>query len=154
MSSTSKARATLACAAAALTGCYAFHGSDGGGMAAFEPPRRIDPKSISLPDGYEIEVVAHGLTFPCGIAFDESNRPYVVESGYCYGEVFTKPRVLRIEQDRLDVVAEGADDGPWTGIVHDGDSIFVAAGGVLRGGRILRISERGEISELIGGLPS
>lgn len=144
----------VACAAAALAGCYAFRAPNGGGMASFDPPRRIDPGSISLPDGYRIEVVARELTFPTGVAFDLDNRPYVVEAGYCYGEVFTKPRVLRVDAGRLEVVAEGADDGPWTGIVHDGDALYVAAGGVLHGGRLLRISEAGEIAELIGGLPS
>lgn len=141
-------------AALPLAGCYAFRAPNGGGLTSFEAPRRVDPESVAVPEGYRIEVVAVGFTFPTGVAFDASGRPLVVEAGYSYGELFATPRVLRVGDGRVEVVATGHDNGPWTGIAHDGTSIYVAEGGVLHGGRILRIAEDGEISVLLRDLPS
>jgi glucose/arabinose dehydrogenase len=135
--------------------CYWMRGSKGGGMTEFEGPRRIRAEDIALPDGYAIEAVATGLTFPTGVAFDEAGGIHVVESGYSYGEVFETPRLLRIEPDgRTRVLATGGNNGPWNGVAfHDGD-FFVAEGGVMEGGRILRITPDGQITAIAEGLPS
>lgn len=53
-----------------LAGCFPILPTDGGGMTDFDPPRNIDPSDIALPDGYTIEPVARGLTFPSAITFE------------------------------------------------------------------------------------
>jgi glucose/arabinose dehydrogenase len=138
-----------------LAGCYMVRPSSGGGQVSPPAVRVVQPADVALPAGYRIEAVATGLTFPTGVAFDASGRPYVVESGYSYGEVFTTPRLLRVEADgRTSVVATGARNGPWTGVVfHDGN-FYVAEGGETEGGRILRIAPEGHITSLVSGLPS
>ncbi len=139
----------------ALTGCYGMRGSSGGGVARFEPPRPLQPGDVAVPGGYQIEVVASGLTFPTGIAFDADGRPYVVESGYSYGEVVLTPRLLRLDASGPVVVAEGEGGGPWNGIDYLDGGFFVADGDHLDGGSILRIDPgSGSISVLIDGLPS
>lgn len=138
-----------------ISGCFAMRRSDGGGQTSFNPPRQINPADIVLPDGYRIEAVTSGLTFPTGVAFDESGGVYVIEAGYSYGEVFTTPRLLRITADgQQQVIATGGNNGPWTGVTYHGGSFFVAQGSQLEGGSILRISRAGQISQLISGLPS
>jgi glucose/arabinose dehydrogenase len=139
-----------------LSACYNMRSSSGGGQTSFDPPRRINAADVAVPQGYRIEPVATGLTFPTGVAFDEEGGVYVTESGYSYGEVWTAPRLLKVEpgSNRLYVIAEGGKNGPWTGVVFQNGSFYVAEGGVLEGGRILRISNRGEITPLIEGLPS
>jgi hypothetical protein len=142
-------------AAFLLSGCYAARSSGGGAQTDFHPPRLTNPADIALPPGYGIEVVAQGLTFPTGIAFDEEGTPYVVESGYAYGEVFTTPRLLRIERDgSAQVIAIGRNNGPWNGLCYFEGAFFVAEGGVLEGGRMLRIDFDGSITVLVDGLPS
>lgn len=138
-----------------LAGCFALRGSSGGGETTFEPPRRIDAADIVLPEGYRIEAVTSGLTFPTGVAFDDDGGVYVVEAGYSYGEDFTTARLLRIVPDgRQEEVASGGDNGPWTGVTfHDG-GFFVAQGSQLEGGSVLRIERDGEIRQLVSGLPS
>jgi hypothetical protein len=75
------------CVAVALFGVVIFlasfsmRPSDGGGRAEFTPPRHVNADDIALPDGYRIEAVAEGLTFPSGVAFDDQGRVYVVEAG-------------------------------------------------------------------------
>lgn len=152
-----RVRAILAASLSAtlLAGCYVMRPSHGGGQTSFDAPRELRPSDIALPAGYRIEVAASGLTFPTGVAVDADGVPHVVESGYSYGEVFTVPRLLRIERDgRAREIARGVNNGPWNGVVHAGGAFFVAEGGELEGGRILRIERDGRIAVLVSGLPS
>jgi glucose/arabinose dehydrogenase len=155
MSRPSRAMLLMAMLLATAAGCYAMRGSSGGGQVRFTPPRQIDPADIALPPGYRIEAVAHGLTFPSGVAFDDQHRAHVVEAGYAYGEVWATPRLVRVEPDGLlSTVATGGRNGPWNGVTfHDG-AFYVAEGGVLEGGRILRITPEGNTSVLADQLPS
>ena len=146
--------ALAACVIAALTGCFAMLPSKGGGQTEFEPPRRLDPRDVAVPAGYRIEVVATGLNLPTGVAFDDQGRPYVVEAGYSYGDVWTTPRLVRVEPDgRLTQVAAG-DDPPWNGVSsHDG-AFYIAAAGHRDGGRIVRVGTDGAMTTLVDSLPS
>jgi glucose/arabinose dehydrogenase len=136
------------------SGCYSLRPSSGGGQTTFSS-RNINPADIALPPGYQIEAVARDLTFPTGAAFADQGNLFVIESGYCYGEVFTTPRLLRIGPNgSVQVLASGTQNGPWTGVIfHDGN-FFVAEGGVMEGGRILRIGKDGKINVVVDGLPS
>ncbi len=117
--------------------------------------RPVDPTAIALPAGYKAEVVATGLTFPTAVAFDAQGRLYFTESGYSYGEIFNEPRLVRVESDgSLTPVAVGAKNGPWTGVTfHDGN-FYIAEGGELLGGKILRVSQEGNITSLVENLPT
>ena len=148
-------RLVLAVLAGSLAGCYALRPSSGGGQTDFSPPRKVEAKDIALPAGYRIEAVATGLTFPTGVAFDASGTPHVVEAGYSYGEVFTTPRLMRLERGGvLTEVARGEKNGPWTGAVYADGAFIVAEGGQLKGGRILRITPDGRTTALVENLPS
>src|ERR1043165_813963 len=87
------------------SGCYVLRPSSGGAQATAASERKIDSADIALPAGYRIEAVARGLAFPTGAAFDEQGRLFVTESGYSYGEVWTTPRLVRIENGQTTVVA-------------------------------------------------
>src|SRR3954468_20634809 len=138
-----------------LAGCYAMRPSEGGGQTQFVPPRKVAANDIAVPPDYTVEVVATGLTFPTGVAFDDEQRPYVVEAGYSYGETWTTPRLVRVEAGgSLTPIASGNKNGPWTGVAYAGGSFYVAEGGELEGGRILKITSDGRIEPLIQGLPS
>ena len=138
-----------------LAGCYNLRPSSGGGQTEFSAPRKVNPADVALPAGYRIEAVATGLTFPTGVAFDAQGVAHIVEAGYSYGEVFTTPRLLRVERDgKLTEVARGEKNGPWNGVAFANGAFFVAEGGQLQGGRILRISPTGAISSLVEKLPS
>jgi sugar lactone lactonase YvrE len=138
-----------------LTGCYSMRRSHGGGRTSFDGVREISTAAIALPAGYGIEAVARNLTFPTGVTFDQSGTPYVVEAGYSYGEVWTTPRLLRINPDgTTSVVASGGNNGPWNGVTFADGAFFIAEGGEREGGRILRITPDGRSTALIEKLPS
>jgi glucose/arabinose dehydrogenase len=144
---------TLACLG--LSGCYNLRPSNGGGEATFAPPRRLNPADVAVPAGYKIELVASGFTFPTGVAFDEAGNPYVVESGYSYGEVWAAPRLLRVNPDgSKSELVRGGRNGPWTGVAYQDGNFYIAEGGELEGGRILRVTGDGNIVTLVQGLPS
>ncbi|HYE78469.1 MAG TPA: PQQ-dependent sugar dehydrogenase, partial [bacterium] len=138
-----------------LAGCWKLRGHYGG-PKSFDPVARpVNPADVALPAGYRIEAVAQGLTFPSGITFDEKGTPYVVETGYSYGEIWTAPRLLRLEPDgKTTVIATGGKNGPWDGVTYANGAFYVAEGGTMEGGRILRITPEGKITPLIENLPS
>jgi glucose/arabinose dehydrogenase len=149
----------LAVAIAALLmvgGCYDMRASDGAGLGSFEGPRPIEPADIALPAGYHIEAVASDLSFPTGVAFDDGGAIYVTEAGYSYGEAWATPRLLRVDPDgSTTTIARGRERaGPWNGVAwHRGD-FYIAEGGVLEGGAILRVAPDGDVTRLIETLPS
>lgn len=79
--------------------CYGVLRSSGGGQRVTSERRFLNTSDITLPAGYDIEIAAKNLTFPTGITFDNDGVPYVTESGYSYGEVFTEPRLVKRNND-------------------------------------------------------
>lgn len=108
--------------AVVLSGCYRMRASKGGGQTKSISEKRIDPTDIALPKGYKIELIASGLNYPTGIDFDETGIPYIIESGYAYGEEWATPMLKRIEEGgSTTVIAKGEKNGPWNGVsYHDG----------------------------------
>jgi glucose/arabinose dehydrogenase len=147
------AAATLVCTLG-LAACFPFQQSQGGGQTDFDPPRRVDPGDVAVIDGFTVEVVAEGLTFPTGIAIADDGTLYVTEAGYAYGEVFTTPRLLRLVPDGAPAVVATGANPPWNGVAWSDGSLYVAEGGVVEGGRVLRIDEDGRVRVLAEGLPS
>src|SRR5688572_24258574 len=140
-----------ACGAVALTGCFRLQSPKDGGEAT--KPRKFDARDVLLPEHYRVELVASGFTLPTAVTFDERGRTYVLEAGYANGEAFDWPRLLELgPAGRRTVVAAGH-NGPWTGIVYHQGAFYVAEGGELEGGRILRI-EGGRTTPIVEGLPS
>ena len=137
------------------TGCYHLKSSSGGGEGvSFSGSRTLNSRDIALPAGYIIEVVAENLTFPTGITFDDSGVLYITESGYSYGEVFKEPRLLRINNGgTIETIATGNNNGPWNGVWFHHGNFYVAEGGQMEGGKILRIGRNGTITALVENLP-
>lgn len=128
--------------------------SDGGGETVQIAGQDVNPADVKVPEGYRIEAVARGFTFPTSVLTDDQNRLYVVEAGYSYGERYDTPRLVRVEPDgKHTVIAEGdRDSAPWTGAAFHQGAFIVSAGG--NPGRILRVTMDGKISQLLGGIPS
>ena len=114
-----------------LQSCFQLRRSHGGGQLSYKPEHRpVNPADVLLPEGYSIEVIAEGLTFPTAVVEDDEEQLYVIEAGYAYGEVFLPPKLLRVEIDgSTSVVAEGSKNGPWTGITYHEGNFYVAEGG-------------------------
>ena len=154
----------------AIVACYTVRPGQGGGnlsdrgKAPLDGTRKINPADIALPKGYRIEAVAYGLTFPTGVAFDDKGQVFVLEGGYAYGERWDTARILQVLPNNLFVpVAVGDSNGPWTGMTYGPDpdhpggkrgAFYVAEGGQLHGGRILKVTPAGKKTALAEGMPS
>ncbi len=137
-----------------FTNVYRFRSNQGAGSGSVEIPREFSVDDVSLPSGYEIEAVATGLTFPTGVAFDDSARLHVIEAGYAYGEKWTTPRLLRVEADgKLVEVARGTMP-PWTGVSFSNGAFVISEGGARDGGQIIRVTPQGSVTVLVDSLPS
>jgi glucose/arabinose dehydrogenase len=114
-----------------------------------------------LWDGYRLERVLGGLTFPTSVTCDDQGRVYVVDGGFAYGPTYTPARVLRLpaewQRDRgtpdagevAEVICEHGLVGPVTGVLwHDG-RLFVA-----HRGRISVVTADGTLRDILAGLPS
>jgi glucose/arabinose dehydrogenase len=146
---------TLVATLSSMSGCYRMRPSQGGGQTAVPPTRSIRSADVALPSEYRIDAVATGLTFPTSVILDDRGIPYVVEAGYSYGEAWTTPKLLRVEPDgRTTVIASGGRNGPWSGGSFANGTFFVAEGGELEGGRILRITPDGGVRPIVADLPS
>lgn len=119
------------------------------------PERTFNAADIQVPEGYEVELVAKGLTFPTGATFDDEGNLYVTEAGYSYDPKFTEPRLLRVNPDgSFTEIYEGERTGPMTGVVFHEGYFYISEGGRDEGGRILKISKDGEnVQTLVDGLP-
>jgi glucose/arabinose dehydrogenase len=137
-----------------LNSCYKLRGHYG--TKSYEPVNRpVRTPDIQLPEGYAIEMVAAGINFPTGICFDEKGQAYIIEAGYSYGEIFTVPKLLRIESNgKTTEIAHGSKNGPWTAIDYYNGNFYVSEGGTMEGGKILKISLEGQISKIVENLPS
>jgi glucose/arabinose dehydrogenase len=135
---------------AIMASCFRLKPSSGGGENAVQAFRKLAPEDIAVEGDYVIEVVARGLTYPTQVTFDERGALYVVEAGYSYDEVFTTPRLLRVDSELEHPVIATGQHPPWTGVVYRDGSFFVAEGE----GRIVRIQADGSIQPVVEGLPS
>lgn len=145
----------LLCNVLFLAGCYTTRKSRGGGQIKTIPARITNASDILPMPGYKIELVSSDLTFPAAVAFDESNELYVIETGYSYGELWTEPKLIRLNKDgSKTTIASGGKNGPWTGVTFHKGNFYVSEGGALEGGKILRISKTGTIKVLTDNLPS
>lgn len=136
-----------------LSGCFWLAPSKGGGEIDETTRRRVDAADVAVPEGYRVEVVARGLTFPTAVALDDADRIHVVEAGYSYGEKFGVARLLRLEGGRFTTLASSR-NGPWTGIAYHGGNFYIAEGGHAEGGRILRVAADGKTTVLADKLPN
>jgi glucose/arabinose dehydrogenase len=51
-------------------------------------------------------------------------------------------------------LATGENNGPWTGVIYHQGQFWIAEGGTLRGGRLLKVARNGSITPLLSNLPS
>ncbi|MCK8824867.1 PQQ-dependent sugar dehydrogenase [Fuchsiella alkaliacetigena] len=109
-----------------------------------------DPSDLSLPDGFEAEVVAKGFTYPTTVILDEDGNRYVAESGYAYGPKTTEGRVIVIDKQGQLKERYGNFRGPVNGLAIKNDHLYVS-----HRGKITEVNlDNGERQDLITGLPS
>lgn len=114
------------------------------------PQRPINAEAIAAPEGYRVEALVTGLSFPSAISFGPGGELYLSESGGVAGNVISVPRVLRIDPDQS-VNEIGRLDNPIVGLAYRNGELLIAEDGDSP--RILRVTAEGELKVLVEGLP-
>src|SRR5205807_293950 len=88
---------------------------------------RVDPHDGVVPDGYRVEVVVVGLSFPTGMGIAPDGTVFLLEGGSTWPtRPYLPARVLRLTPDgHLDAIGEEPLGGPRGVAVHDG-GLFVS----------------------------
>ncbi len=118
------------------------------------PLRAERVTTVDLPNGYAIDQVLSGLTFPTAITWDEDGRLYIAEAGYAYGPKEVGPgRIIRVDDAVMPVTSTRTVvvdnlNSPTTDVkFHDGE-LYVAHRGALS------VIRGGVRQDLLTGLPS
>lgn len=114
------------------------------------PQRPVNPEAITAPQGFRVEALITGLTFPSAISFGPGGELYLAESGGVAGQVIALPRVLRIDPD-FSVNEIGRLDNPILGLVYRNGELLI--GEDAPSPRVLRVTAEGEVQVVVDGLP-
>src|SRR3954471_1742163 len=114
------------------------------------PQRPVNPDAIVAPQGYRVEALITGLTFPTAISFGPGGELYLAEAGGVSGMVVALPRVLRVDPDRS-VNEIGRLDNPIVGVVYRQGELLIGEDGPAP--RVLRVTAEGEVRVLVENLP-
>ncbi|WP_181813895.1 PQQ-dependent sugar dehydrogenase [Halopelagius longus] len=110
---------------------------------------------IRLPDGYEIEKVADGLTYPTSIVWDDEGNAYVAEAGGAFlDEEDASARILRLEGGEATEVVN-LDDEIYPAISgmtwHDG-AFYITHREDDLSGAVSKVTPDGERTQILGGI--
>jgi glucose/arabinose dehydrogenase len=114
------------------------------------PQRPINAEAVVAPDGYRVEALVTGVSFPTAVSFGPGGELYLSEGGGVAGSVVGVPRVLRIDPDQS-VNEIGRLENPIVGLAYRNGELLIAEDGDAP--RILRVTAEGELKVLVGGLP-
>jgi glucose/arabinose dehydrogenase len=115
----------------------------------------INPDDVWVPEGYRVEVVAAGLSFPTGMGFSDDGTLYILEGGSTWPtRPALPPRILRLSPSgELEVFAVETLGGPRGVSYRDGYIYVSCKGGYLA--RIVRYDVKTREREvLIEKIPS
>ena len=115
---------------------------------------KIDARDVQVPEGYSVEVIMAGLSFPCGLTIAEDGTIFIAEGGTTWP---TRPwlpsRLLRLATNgEVDVLAT-EEEGGLRGLSAKGGFVYAAAKGGYTS-RLLKIDAKsGERTVLFDKMP-
>lgn len=104
--------------------------------------------AYEIEQGYELDQVIGGLSYPTSLAFGPSGELYVAEAGFTYPFIYKTSRIYRLEDGDKQVVAEGF-NGPLIGLLYHEGGFLVTHRGALS-----RVEMDGTVTDLVTGLPA
>jgi len=110
---------------------------------------------IAVPEGFQVEKVVDGLTYPTSITWDDEGNMYVAEAGGAFLEEPPPARILRIENGQATEVANLDEKGIKASVVgllwDDGAFYFTHRAKDLTGA-VSRMTMDGQVETLFSGI--
>lgn len=116
---------------------------------------KVDPDDVVVPEGYEVEALVVGLSFPTTMTFADDGTLFIGEGGSTWPtRPYMPPRILKLDTSgRLDVVTTETLGGPRGMSWRDGCLYISVKGGYFT--RIIKHDLRtGDRTVLIDKLPN
>jgi glucose/arabinose dehydrogenase len=109
--------------------------------------------SFYIEDGYKLELIASGFTYPTSIAFDEPGNVFISESGsFGQASVLGGGKIKRVfPNGEVTTLASGF-ESPLTGITIHKGIFYASCGG--DSGKIFRAAPDENWEEIVSGLPT
>ena len=114
-------------------------------MPQVPPP---DPSAAPVADGYQVEVVVSGLTYPTSADFDDVGNMYVSEAGGVSGDPVAPARIWRITPTGEMQIAADHLSAPVNDLLWHNGRLYIS-----HGGKISDLLD-GQVRDLVTGLPS
>lgn len=122
---------------------------------------RLQTSHLTVPAGYQVQIVVNTLNFATAVAVGPDNAVYVTEAGFSYGNMQAPPRVLRIDAttEVSTTIAQQGLVGPVAGLAVSGNTLFISHRDATQQGVISRVdlaraSPTITPTAIITGLPS
>jgi glucose/arabinose dehydrogenase len=110
---------------------------------------------IHLPEGFEIEKVAEGLTYPTSVTWDDKGSMYVAEAGGTFLDEEGAPaRILKVQNGKAtELINLDRKIYPSiSGMTWHNGAFYITHREKDLSGAVSRITPDGKITEIIGGI--
>ena len=111
------------------------------------PTLTREKDGYALEEGYRLEKVVGGFTYPSNIEFGPGGEIYLAEAGFTYPFIYSPARISRLDGTEKEVIAEGF-HGPLIGLKWHENGILAAHRGALT-----RVELNGKKRDLVTDLP-
>ncbi|MDP9370629.1 MAG: PQQ-dependent sugar dehydrogenase [Chloroflexota bacterium] len=117
-----------------------------------------DDLVIELPEGYQIEKVVDGLTYPTALTWDDEGQMYVAEAGGAFLDLDAPARILSVDVDNgeAEELVNLTDAGIAASVPglfwHDGAFYFTHRNAEDRTGAVSRVTPEGEVTPIFSGI--
>ncbi len=152
MSRLMRRRAVGALTAALLAGSVGCGGDDNATGPLDNAPGF---PTVLLPQGFRIEKVVGGLTYPTGIAWDEQGQMYVLEAGGQFVEEPPPARLLRVAGGQATEVVNLTAKGviaSAVGLAYQNGAFFFTHRAADRTGAVSRATLDGQVTQILSGI--
>ena len=144
----------IACGVITSTAAQSTQAASPATAQASQAESSATTEMIQLPDGYQIEKVVDGLSFPTSLTWDDQGRMYVAEAGGAFLELDAPARILRVEPGQTTEIANLSDTiiAPLVGLEwHDGAFYITHRATEDRTGAVSRVTMDGQVVQLFRG---
>lgn len=111
---------------------------------------------IRLPEGYEIEKIVQGLTYPTSVTWDDQGNLYVAEAGGTFlDEEGASARILRVEENGMTtevVNLNGRIYPAISGMTWYKGAFYITHRDMELFGCVSRVSPDGEVTRILSGI--
>lgn len=147
----------LLCLGAAMTGCDEKESNNT--VDSTEDGMEVDSTQIGtleVPDGFNIEKVVGGLTYPTSVTWDDEGNMFVIEAGGGLSpEQLAQSRLLQVKDGKTTEICNLTNNGVHTALVgltwHE-DAFYITHRAADLTGAVSKVTKDGKVTRIFDGI--